>query len=245
MGGGEEVPVGVKDARWLVRNLSHHDSVDVADAAVDALASSFERQELARGQLLYEEGTIPAGAWAIRSGRVELSSRLGGKRSIVQILRAGAIAGDLPILLESPSMTTAHVGEEGSFLFVDTGSLRSLLKAHGDLSFLWLHNVSTELKAARIRILQLLGADLAQSVARVLVSEAVDERVDLPQSAIAELLGVQRTSVNRVLMTLGKSGVVDVSYGSVKIRDRVALTAIAAGEIEPGQDPQPRAEQTA
>jgi CRP-like cAMP-binding protein len=245
MGGGEELPVGVKDARWLVRNLSHHDSVDVADAAVDALASSFERQELARGQLLYEEGTIPAGAWAIRSGRVELSSRLGGKRSIVQILRAGAIAGDLPILLESPSMTTAHVGEEGSFLFVDTGSLRTLLKAHGDLSFLWLHNVATELKAARIRILQLLGADLAQSVARVLVSEAVDERVDLPQSAIAELLGVQRTSVNRVLMALGKSGVVGVSYGSVKIRDRMALTAIAAGEIEPGQDPQPRAEQTA
>lgn len=239
------MPVGVRDARWLVRNLSHHDSVDVADAAVDALASSFERQELARGRLLYEEGTIPAGAWAIRSGRVELSSRLGGKRSIVQILRAGAIAGDLPILLESPSMTTAHVGEEGSFLFVDTGSLRSLLKAHGDLSFLWLHNVSTELKAARIRILQLLGADLAQSVARVLVSEAVDERVDLPQSAIAELLGVQRTSVNRVLVALGKSGVVDVSYGSVRIKDRIALTAIASGEIEPGQDAQPRAEQTA
>jgi CRP-like cAMP-binding protein len=245
MGGGEEVPVGVKDARWLVRNLSHHDSVVVADAAVDALASSFERQELVRGQLLYEEGTIPAGAWAIRSGRVELSSRLGGKRSIVQILRAGAIAGDLPLLLESPSLTTAHVGEEGTFLFIDAGSLRSLLERHGDLAFLWLHNVSTELKDARIRILQLLGADLAQSIARVLVSEAVDERVDLPQSAIAELLGVQRTSVNRVLMSLGKSGVVDVSYGSVKIRDRIALTAIAAGEIDPGQDPQPRAEQTA
>jgi len=237
------VSVGVKDARWLVRNLSHRESVDISDAAVDALASLFERQALPRGQLLYEEGTIPRGAWAIRSGRVELSSRLGGKRSIVQILRAGAIAGDLPILLESPSLTTAHVGEEGTFLFIDTRSLRSLLEGHGDLSFLWLHNVATELKEARIRILQLLGADLAQSIARVLLNEAVEERVDLPQLAIAELLGVQRTSVNRVLMALGKSGIVDVSYGSVRIRDRRALTAIAAGEIEPGQDWQTGAEQ--
>lgn len=236
--------VGVQDARWLVLNLSHHDSVDVSDAAVDALASSFERQELPRGQLLYEEGTSPKGAWAIRSGRVELSSRLGGKRSIVQILRAGAIAGDIPILLEGPSLTTAHVGEEGTFLFIDARSLRSLLKAHGDLSYLWLHNVSTELKDARIRILQLLGADLAQSIARMLLNEEVDGRVELPQLAIAELLGVQRTSVNRVLMALGKSGIVDVSYGSVRIRDRSALTAIAAGEIEPGQDWQPGAEQT-
>jgi hypothetical protein len=35
---------------------------------------------------------------------------------------------------------------------------------------------------------------------------------------------------------------VDVSYGSVRIRDRSALTAISVGEIEPGQDWHPGAE---
>jgi CRP-like cAMP-binding protein len=149
----------------------------------------------------------------------------------VQILRAGAIAGDLPILLEGPSLSTAHVGEEGAFLFVEAQALRALLERHGDLSFLWLHNIALELKEARVRILQLLGADLAQSIARLLLSEQIDGRVELPQLAIAELLGVQRTSVNRVLTALRKAGVVDVSYSSVLIKDGPALSALALGEV--------------
>ncbi|HEV3475440.1 MAG TPA: Crp/Fnr family transcriptional regulator [Actinomycetota bacterium] len=229
----------LRDARWLVRNLSHHDSADLTDAALEVLGSSLERQELPRGQLLFEEGESPRGAWAIRSGRVDLSSRLGGKRSIVQILRTGAIAGDYPILLESPSLSTAHVGEEGTFLFLAARTLRSLLKTHGDLSYLWLHNVALELKDARIRILQLLGSDLPQSIARVLLNEEVDGRVELTQLAIAELLGVQRTSVNRVLMALRRSGVIRVSYGAVAITDREALSAIAVGNGAPVEETPP------
>lgn len=222
----------LREARWLVRNLSRRDRADISDAALESLASSIQPQSLSRGQFLYEEGRIPAGVWAIRSGRIDLSSRVGGRRSIVQILREGAIAGDLPVLMESPSLSTAHVGEEGAFLFVEAQALRELLEKHGDLAFLWLHNVILELKEARVRILQLLGADLAQSVARLLLSEQSDDRVELPQLAIAELLGVQRTSVNRVLMALRKSGIVDVSYSSVLIKDRAALSAIAFGGEE-------------
>jgi CRP-like cAMP-binding protein len=222
----------LRDAQWLLGRLGHHDLTDVSDAALAALATSVERQVLPRGQLLYAEGTIPSGAWAIRSGRVDLSSRVGGKRSIVQILRAGAIAGDLPILLSSPSLSTAHVGEEGTFLFLEAGTLRSLLEAHAELAFQWLHNVAAELKEARIRILQLLGADLPQSIARVLLNEETEGRIALTQLAIAELLGVERTSVNRVLGSLRESGILDLSYGSVTIRDRSELTRIAAGDGE-------------
>lgn len=218
----------LRDAQWLLRHMSHHDSTPVGEAALAALAASLERQMLPRGQLLYSEGENPSGAWIIRSGRVDLSSRVGGKRSIVQILRVGAVAGDLPILLSSPSLSTAHVGEEGMFLFLTANALRSLLEAHGELSLYWLHNVTTELKDARIRILQLLGADLAQSIARVLLNEELDGRVALTQRAIGELLGVERTSVNRILRSLSKRGVLDLSYGSLTIADRSELLRIAS-----------------
>ena len=226
----------LRDARWLLQHMSHHQPPRVSDAALAALATSIERQMLPRGQLLYREGTIPEGAWAIRSGRVDLSARVGGKRSIVQILRAGAIAGDLPILLSSPSLSTAHVGEEGSFLFIEAEALRSFLESHGELAFQWLRNVAAELKEARIRILQLLGADLEQSIARVLLNEEVEGRIALTQLAIAELLAVERTSVNRVLRSLSKRGVVDLSYGSLTIRDRSELIRIAAGAAEDSID---------
>ena len=116
------------------------------------------------------------------------------------------------------------------FLFIEAHILPSLVEAHRELSFQWLLNTATELKDARIRILQLLGSDLPQSIARVLLVEEADGRVALTQLAIAELLGVERTSVNRVLGTLSKRGILDLSYGSVTIRDRRALIRVAAGD---------------
>lgn len=231
----EGMLTALRDARWLIRHLGAQEPPEASDAALAALSHSIQRQELPRGHLLYEAGTTPRGAWMIRSGSVELSSRLGGKRSIVQILRAGAIAGDLPIVLGTPSLSTAHVGEDGIFLFLEARALRSLLETHRDLSFLWLHNVATELEGARIRILQLLGSDLSQSIARVLLQEEVEGRVALAQSAIAELLGVQRTSVNRILAALRKSRLVELSYGSVLIKDRDALIAMAEGDLDRGR----------
>ena len=52
--------------------------------------------------------------------------------------------------------------------------------------------------------------------------------VDLTQQAIADLLGVQRTSVTRVLRGLQRQGIIEIGYGHIAVRDHASL-AIAAG----------------
>ncbi|MND07699.1 hypothetical protein D3C83_298640 [compost metagenome] len=52
--------------------------------------------------------------------------------------------------------------------------------------------------------------------------------MNLTQQAIADLLGVQRTSVTRVLRGLQRQGIIEIGYGHIAVRDPAAL-AIAAG----------------
>ena len=49
----------------------------------------------------------------------------------------------------------------------------------------------------------------------------------LSQSLLAELVGHQRTSVNRVLKRLEAQGLVKVGYGQVEIVDEAGLAAVA------------------
>jgi Mn-dependent DtxR family transcriptional regulator len=52
--------------------------------------------------------------------------------------------------------------------------------------------------------------------------------VSLTQQTIADLLGVQRTSVTRTLQGLQRQGIIEIGYGHIAVRDH-ALLAKAAG----------------
>jgi CRP/FNR family transcriptional regulator, cAMP and macrophage regulator len=211
----------------------------VGDGGLTALTYAIVRQDLPEGQLLYEKGRRPRGIWAIRSGSVQLTSRMAGTRSLVQILRPGDIAGDVPIFLNQPSLMTAHVRDRGTMLFIAADHLRSILSTHADLCFLWMQNVAIRLEGARRRILQLLGEQLVQSLARLILDEHVDGSVPLPQAALAEMLGVQRTSVNRVLQILRRRGIVELGYGGLSVKDWRALEDLALVTYQLSEDPRP------
>ena len=77
------------------------------------------------------------------------------------------------------------------------------------------------------RVVELLAGGLEAQVAQVLVRRAEDGVVHLSQSLLAELVGHQRTSVNRVLKRLEAQGLVKVGYGQVEIVDEAGLAAVA------------------
>lgn len=201
----------------------------VGDAALEALGASLRERWLPAGERLYPAGARPAGVWAIRRGSVDLLTHERGRAAVVERFGAGSLVGDVPLLLEEPSPAEARVRVGGRYLFLPAPSLRSLLRAHRDLSQAWLRALARRLDRARERIHELLAADLEQSVARLLVHEQAGGVVALSQASIASMLGAQRTSVNRALHALGEAGIVEIGYRRVTIRDRDALAARATG----------------
>ena len=51
--------------------------------------------------------------------------------------------------------------------------------------------------------------------------------MELPQRTLAAMLGVQRPSLNKVLKDLERDGLIRISYSTIEVLDRRALTARA------------------
>jgi CRP-like cAMP-binding protein len=89
--------------------------------------------------------------------------------------------------------------------------------------------VAARLAASQARLLGLLGRSLAEQTARLLVEEASDQVVPLPQRTLAAMLGVQRPSLNKVLKQFERHGLLAVGYRSIRILDGAALQRLADG----------------
>jgi CRP-like cAMP-binding protein len=80
-----------------------------------------------------------------------------------------------------------------------------------------LSSVAQRLATSHGRLTALLGRPLIAQLAGLLVDEAEDGVIRLPQRTLAAMLGVARPSLNKVVKDLERRGPVDVGYGSVQL----------------------------
>lgn len=194
---------------------------------VAILLDAFSRRQLVAGTPLFQEGSPVTGVWIVRSGSVELATSSGSRRRVVEIHRSGDIVGDLYVIADVPAPVTARSLNPGEAWYADAGTFRSLLAGHPPLAVAWLRNVCARALEARDRTLDLVGGSLAERLAHLLLEESSGGRVELPQKTVAQLLGVRRTSLNRVLKRLEHEGAVSVSYRTIVLEDRRTLERLA------------------
>lgn len=218
----------VRDAMWIMETLGTALTPSVTYEELGALAERLQRQRLERGQVLFKDGREPDGVWILTSGAVELSVKAGRARRIIQILKRGDTAGDAYLLLGIDPPCTARVVEEGEAFFINGQDVRTLIQRHAAICAVWLYNLACRVIQSRTRILEVLGESLRERVALVLTEEAQDHVLRLPQKAIAEMLGVQRTSLNKILKSFEAEALVELSYGKIVITNEKELLAIAS-----------------
>lgn len=217
------------DIAWLNDLLAtSHGPLSKRDVA--ELGASLVVTPAERGQVLIKAGETPAGLWIIRRGVVELVFGVSRRRRVVQLLREGDILGDSFLALHVDSPYTARAMQRCELLYLPAERFQGLLRRHPQLTVWWLSNALARLSKSRTRIVEVLGRTLRERVARLLVDEAVDGALDLPQKTLAEMLGVQRSSLNKVLQELEQEELIGIGYSHVELKDRAALTSLAAGE---------------
>jgi CRP-like cAMP-binding protein len=197
---------------------------------VDELAALLGERAYPAGAVLFRFGELPARVHIIRRGAVELSRRVGGRRVVLQVLRAGDVFGDVPLLVRMTEPFDARALEDSVVLSADSVALFRLLERRPRLAQRWLVSLAARMAATQARLVDLLAGGLDAQVASVLTREAEQGVVRLAQSVIAELLGARRTSVNRVLKRFEARGLVRVGYGQVEIVDPPGLLMVAGGE---------------
>lgn len=213
-------------AGWVAATVGRPDLAPFAPADVDALAEVLEIRRLNAGEQLHAAGSRPHGLVVVQSGQIALYRRAGRHRAIVRILRPGDIDGDQQVLLGHPAAYHARADEDSVVLHIDPDGVSRLLARPVVVRRL-LTSAAMRLAESDSRILGLLGGDTRQKVARLLLDEAADASVALPQTALADLLGVSRSALGRALSGLEADGLIRTRYGAVDIVDADGLQLVA------------------
>lgn len=199
-------------------------------ADMEWIAPACSVRTLEPGQLVFAEGVHPEAIYVVRRGTVALSRERNGRRVTLQLLRDGSILGDVPILTGSTTHFDAVAQTTVELLSLPAPKFMRALQELPSFASRWVLWTARRLASMQGRLAVVLAGDLQMQVASLLLYEApITGPVSLTQQRVAELLGVQRTSVSRVLHDLARRGFVSVGYGRIGVIDRRGLCAVALG----------------
>jgi CRP-like cAMP-binding protein len=213
----------IRDAAWVARCVGRGAAAPLAPGDVAALAQTLQPVGLRAGQPLFGGDPAGTGVWIIRTGHVELTAGSGRDRAVVGVLRPGDVEGDIPLLLGLALPYTARAVDAVSCLHLAPPDFEALLGRHPAIARRWLSSVAQRLAASHQRLIALLGRPLPAQLAGLLLDEADDEVVSLPQRTLAAMLGVARPSLNKILKDFERRGHVEIGYSSVRLLDTAAL----------------------
>ncbi len=212
-----EREIQIRDAAWIARCVGRGTTAPLGPEDVAALAGRIAPVEFQRGERIYGDGEGQPGVCIVRAGHVELSVGTPRGRVVVGVLRPGDVDGDVPLLLGMPVPYAAHAVDDTVCLVLAPADFESLLNRHPAVSRRWLSSVAQRLATSHGRLISLLGRPLVAQLAGLLLDEAQDRMVPLPQRTLAAMLGVARPSLNKVLKDLERRGLVVLGYGAIRL----------------------------
>jgi len=222
----------IRQAAWAARCVGRGTTAPVRGAELadpaGPLGGIVQHRAVAKGDVLFRAGQRSSGVWIVTEGRYELLLSSRQRRAVVGGLRPGDVDGDIPLLLDQPVPYAARAVTNGSCRYLSRDAFEQLLADRPELARRWTASVTQRLAAGQARVVGLLGQPLIRQAARLLLDEAVEAVVRLPQRTLAAMLGVQRPSLNKVLKELERDGLIAVRYAALEIVDAFALGDLAA-----------------
>jgi CRP-like cAMP-binding protein len=222
-------PAALRAAAWIARCVGRGETAPLRRDDLAVLAADLELRSVEPGEAIFTAGQAPKGVWIVRSGLVELAVGSGRRRAVVALLRPGEVDGDIQLLLAMAPPYTARAMEDSDCLFLSAASFERLLAQRPAIARRWLSSVAARLAASQARLLGLLGGSLAEQTAGLLLDEATEGLVPLPQRTLAAMLGVQRPSLNKLLRDFQRQGLIELGYRHVRVLDSEGLRRRSGG----------------
>lgn len=132
------------------------------------------------------------------------------------------------MLVDGPAPFTAKTITEAEFLYVDANEFKAFLSKLPALAQRWAPKLAVQVVRAHLRVSELLGKNLTEQVARVLVNEYIEGVFPHSQGTLAGMLGSHRSPLNQVLKELERRKVLKLGYRRIEIRDISELQKLAA-----------------
>ena len=192
-----------------------------------------------RGKVLYNEGEPARGIYILRNGRATISiSSRGGKTVILRVAQSGDVLGLNSTLRDCPYDATVEILEPCRTDFFSRAELIAFMERSQECTRAVLMELSHELTdlADRARSL-LLSQTSGNRLAKLLLgwgtrassngSSIVRIEKSFTQEEIGKMIGSSRETVTRLLTTLSRRHMIEITADSILIHDWAALEKFA------------------
>jgi len=197
---------------------------------LEALAARTQERPMRRGETLFRRGDPGSGMLAILAGEVRITlASAGGREQVLRILRPGEVFGEIALLDGRPRTADATALTNGRLLLLDRRDLLARLEADSGLALRIIGMLCDRLRTTSRQLETLLFHDISTRLADTLLHLASGRptpRVDITQSALGEIVGATRETVNKKLREWELAGHVELTPGRVILRDARALAAL-------------------
>lgn len=215
---------------WIACCLSRGEQAPLTESDIDDLVTDFGESLFAGGTFVFRSGDRAAQVHVVRTGTVELSRVINGRRVALQILRPGDVFGDVPAFLGEPEPFDARAVSDCAVLSLDISSLFAMLQTRPHVAKRWIVSLAERMSGLHLRLGDLLAGSLEAQLASIVLREGIDGGdITLTQDQLAEMLGAARTSIHRVLKRLEHDGLIQLGYRRIKVIDVDGLSELVNG----------------
>ncbi|WGL16019.1 Crp/Fnr family transcriptional regulator [Microbulbifer bruguierae] len=212
----------------------------LGDAAKRELVDLCRSRSYAAGEIIYLPASVQSNLCIIASGRVRIcSSNASGREAILAILDVGAWFGDTVFSPGMPRVFGATAHDDCRVVEISGDGLRALLQRFPEGYPVALDQVSRRLWSA-MSVIQddVLRGTEARIGRRLLFLAHMHNRTEsegpavsfaLTRELLANMMGMTRQGVHRVLKNIEAQGLIEFQYGRVTIFDPARLQAYVDG----------------
>jgi CRP-like cAMP-binding protein len=217
---------------------------------IDALISYARVERYPAGREIFAKGSPGQSLMAVLRGSVKISSLSdSGKEIVFTIFNAGEIFGEIAVLDGDERSADATAMTDCELLVLHRRDLLPVLENRADLCMVLLKILCRKLRLTTEQVEDVLFRHLESRVAKALLHLAESAglhgnhgpsvELHVSQRELGSIAGGSRESVNKLLQIWHRQGLIDLSKGSVMIRDVEAIKRLAGLAVKGMAGPSP------
>jgi CRP/FNR family transcriptional regulator len=190
-----------------------------------------------KGEMIFYADTAPLGLFCIHRGIVKIY-KVGkdGKEQIIRLARAGDVMGYRSLLSGDRYSAFALPLDDAQICHIPKSTFFSLLSSNFQLSARVMELLSTELKAAEDRIVEMAQKPVRERLAETLLllretygveADNATLSIKLTRIELANIVGTATESVSRLLSKFKEEKLIDIDGRRIRIIDPRRLTDAA------------------
>ena len=195
------------------------------------------RRTLDEGEVLFLKGDEGDALYGVISGQVRISTSVpSGREVLLNVMAPGDVFGEIALLDGMPRTADAKATVRSELMMIRRRDFVYLVEREPKLALCVLKLVCARLRKVNEQVEDSALLNLSGRLAKQLLAMAqvsgepvrggVRVKLQPSQSELGQMLGTSRVSVNRHLQVWRKKGWIDLSRGTVLIRDGNALRAV-------------------